>query len=254
MPELIQELFGKKLKRVTFGKEYCNMEEDSLAKESGTMRFREEMLSKIFTYITVLVLLGGVAFEAWSLQKERERRSEVETQLVSAEENIQEMVDINGRLNKENADLTVFRDRWKLYASSLGNSEVLSLQTDLFMRTDLIPREALDEVVEAAKREEPEKEEGKQKEDAGRKSAFTFDNPTGDNIFLPVSANSGDGENCLIYTVAYETDGTRKIELLYEVVLDEKGKIARRNKNGEVEWYCIAYQTGEGWKAAKGEE
>lgn len=254
MPELIQELFGKKLKRVTFGKEYCNMEEDSLAKESGTMRFREEMLSKIFTYITVLVLLGGVAFEAWSLQKERERRSEVETQLVSAEENIQEMVDINGRLNKENADLTVFRDRWKLYASSLGNSEVLSLQTDLFMRTDLIPREALDEVVEAAKREEPEKEEGKQKEDAGRKSAFTFDNPTGDNIFLPVSANSGDGENCLIYTVAYETDGTRKIELLYEVVLDEKGKIARRNKDGEVEWYCIAYQTGEGWKAAKGEE
>ena len=81
----------------------------------------------------------------------------------------------------------------------------------------LIPQEALDEV-EAAKREEPEKEEGKQKEDAGRKSAFTFDNPTGDNIFLPVSANSGDGENCLIYTVAYETDGTRKIELLYEVV------------------------------------
>ena len=202
------------------------------------MRFREEMLSKIFTYITVLVLLGGVAFEAWSLQKERERRSEAETQLASAEETIQEMVDINGRLNKENADLTVFRDRWKLYASSLGNSEVLSLQTDLFMRTDLIPREALDEV-EAAKREEP---------------VFTFDNPTGDNIFLPVSANSGDGENCLIYTVAYETDGTHKIELLYEVVLDEKGKIARRDEDGEVEWYCIAYQTGEGWKAAKGEE
>lgn len=202
------------------------------------MRFREEMLSKIFTYITVLVLLGGVAFEAWSLQKERERRSEAETQLASAEETIQEMVDINGRLNKENADLTVFRDRWKLYASSLGNSEVLSLQTDLFMRTDLIPQEALD-AVEAAKREEP---------------VFTFDNPTGDNIFLPVSANSGDGENCLIYTVAYETDGTHKIELLYEVVLDEKGKIARRDEDGEVEWYCIAYQTGEGWKVAKGEE
>ena len=36
--------------------------------------------------------------------------------------------------------------------------------------------------------------------------------------------------------------------------VDEKGKIARRNKDGEVEWYCIAYQTGEGWKAAKGEE
>ena len=29
------------------------------------MRFREEVLAKIFTYITVAVLLGIVAFEAW---------------------------------------------------------------------------------------------------------------------------------------------------------------------------------------------
>lgn len=210
------------------------------------MRFREEILSKIFTYITVLVLLGGVAFEAWSLQKERERRSEAETQLVSAEENIQEMVDLNGRLNKENADLTAFYDRWKLYASSLGNSEVLSLRSDLFMRTDLIPKQAVEEIRAA---EETDGEEAEEKE-----PVFTFDNPSGDNIFLPVSANSGDGENCLIYTVAYETDGARRIELLYEVVLDEKGKIARRDEDGEVEWSCIAYQTGEGWKAAKGEE
>ena len=147
------------------------------------MRFREEMLSKIFTYITVIVLLGGVAFEAWSLQKERQQRKETEAELASV----------------------------------------------------------------AIKEEE--------KEDAEKKEpAFTFDNPSGDNIFLPVSANSGDGENCLVYTVAYEEDGSHKIELLYEVVLDETGKIARRDRSGEVEWNCIAYQTGEGWKAAKGEE
>lgn len=47
------------------------------------MRFREEMLSKIFTYITVIVLLGGVAFEAWSLQKERQQRKETEAELAS---------------------------------------------------------------------------------------------------------------------------------------------------------------------------
>ena len=112
---------------------------------------------------------------------------------------------------------------------------------------DFVREEALDEIEAAIKEEE--------KEDAEKKEpAFTFDNPSGDNIFLPVSANSGDGENCLVYTVAYEEDGSHKIELLYEVVLDETGKIARRDRSGEVEWNCIAYQTGEGWKAAKGEE
>lgn len=32
------------------------------------MRFREEVLAKIFTYITVAVLLGIVAFEAWGFR------------------------------------------------------------------------------------------------------------------------------------------------------------------------------------------
>ena len=36
------------------------------------MRFREEVLAKIFTYITVAVLLGIVAFEAWGLSRESE--------------------------------------------------------------------------------------------------------------------------------------------------------------------------------------
>lgn len=212
------------------------------------MRFREEMLSKIFTYITVIVLLGGVAFEAWSLQKERQQRRETEKQLVSVEESLQEMTDLNGTLKEENAELAAFRERWRLYAASLENSEVLSLQSDLFMRTDLIPQEAQDEIENVKKREAARAK----KETA--ETVFTFDNPSGDNVFLPVSANSGDGESCLVYTVAYEEGGTHRIELLYEIVLDGKGKIARRDKSGEVEWNCIAYQTGEGWKAAKGEE
>ncbi len=36
---------------------------------------------------------------------------------------------------------------------------------------------------------------------------YSFDNPNGENIFLPVSANTGDRENCLIYTAAYEEEG-----------------------------------------------
>ena len=69
------------------------------------MRFREEMLSKIFTYITVIVLLGGVAFEAWSLQKERQQRKETEAELASVALSLEETADLNGKLKKENAEI-----------------------------------------------------------------------------------------------------------------------------------------------------
>lgn len=42
------------------------------------MRFREEVLAKIFTYITVAVLLGIVAFEAWGFRESRSRRKDAE--------------------------------------------------------------------------------------------------------------------------------------------------------------------------------
>lgn len=38
------------------------------------MRFREEVLAKIFTYITVAVLLGIVAFEAWGFARASRRK------------------------------------------------------------------------------------------------------------------------------------------------------------------------------------
>ncbi len=44
------------------------------------------------------------------------------------------------------------------------------------------------------------------------------------------------------------------IELLYEITLDESGTIARRDTTGEVEWYCVAYQAGGGWKATATKE
>ncbi|MDO4291673.1 MAG: hypothetical protein Q4C65_00430 [Eubacteriales bacterium] len=204
------------------------------------MRFREETLAKIFTYITVIVLLGIVAFEAWTLQRERWRRKETEAQNASQQESLQELKQINRDLKEENAELAAFRNKWSVYASSLDNSEVLALRSDLFMRTDLIPEKAIQEI-----RERMEEEE---------ESVYTFDNPNGDNIFLPVSANMGDGENCLIYTAAYETGGSHVIELLYEVLLDEEEGIAHRDENGEVEWTCVAYQTGEGWRAAESGE
>ena len=58
------------------------------------------------------------------------------------------MRDINTTLKKENGELSAFRNKWNVYVSSLTSSEVLELQHDLFMRTDLIPQEAKEEIAE----------------------------------------------------------------------------------------------------------
>ena len=66
------------------------------------MRFREEVLAKIFTYITVAVLLGIVAFEAWGLSRERSRRKDAEDNAAVLQEEVENMRDINSTLKKEN--------------------------------------------------------------------------------------------------------------------------------------------------------
>ena len=53
------------------------------------MRFREEVLAKIFTYITVAVLLGIVAFEAWGLSRERSRRKDAEDNAAVLQEEVE---------------------------------------------------------------------------------------------------------------------------------------------------------------------
>ena len=233
------------------------------------MRFREEVLAKIFTYITVAVLLGIVAFEAWGLSRERSRRKDAEDNAAVLQEEVENMRDINTTLKKENGELSAFRNKWNVYVSSLTSSEVLELQHDLFMRTDLIPQEAKEEIAEREAgllaeetdgKSTSEQSSSKNKTSDNARTAkivvgeYSFDNPNGENIFLPVSANTGDGENCLIYTAAYEEEGSHVIELLYEITLDESGTIARRDTTGEVEWYCVAYQAGGGWKATATKE
>ncbi len=65
------------------------------------MRFREEVLAKIFTYITVAVLLGIVAFEAWGLSRERSRRKDAEDNAAVLQEEVENMRDINSTLKKK---------------------------------------------------------------------------------------------------------------------------------------------------------
>lgn len=230
------------------------------------MKFREEVLAKIFTYITVIVLLGIVIFEAWSTQSERNKRKEAETTVVSTQDSLQKMIDMNDDLREKNEELEAFRDEWAPYAAFVDSREVLSLRTDLFTRPQLIPQEAIDALEallleqNAAAQEDGEKEKSGKRQEAGTdeeegtEMEFTFDNPDGENIFLPMSTGIGEQETCLVYTAAYEKGGEHVMELLYEIDFVSQRRVVETDENGEMEWKCVAYQVGGGWMGIKREE
>lgn len=221
------------------------------------MKFREEVLSKIFTYITVILLLGIVIFEAWSLQGERSELKQSQKDVALVQQNLDTMISMNAKLQEENKELQIFQNTWRPYAAFVESSEVLTLKTDLFVRPDLIPQEAK-KAAEAFFRTAQEKEgvtdtdDAAEDEEENKKLEFQFDNPDGEDIFFPLSLDSVNPQSCLIYTVAFEKTEDIPIELVYEITF-ENGNDVERDENGEVEWSCIAYNAGDGWNGIKGE-
>lgn len=221
------------------------------------MKFREEVLSKIFTYITVILLLGIVIFEAWSLQGERSALKQSQNDAALVQQNLDTMISMNAKLQEENKELQIFQNTWRPYAAFVESSEVLTLKTDLFVRPDLIPQEAK-KAAEAFFRTAQEKEgvtdtdDAAEDEEENKKLEFQFDNPDGEDIFFPLSLDSVKPQSCLIYTVAFEKTEDIPIELVYEITF-ENGNDVERDENGEVEWICIAYNAGDGWNGIKGE-
>lgn len=221
------------------------------------MKFREEVLSKIFTYITVILLLGIVIFEAWSLQGERSALKQSQNDAALVQQNLDTMISMNAKLQEENKELQIFQNTWRPYAAFVESSEVLTLKTDLFVRPDLIPQEAK-KAAEAFFRTAQEKEgvtdtdDAAEDEEEDKKLEFQFDNPDGEDIFFPLSLDSVKPQSCLIYTVAFEKTEDIPIELVYEITF-ENGNDVERDENGEVEWICIAYNAGDGWNGIKGE-
>lgn len=221
------------------------------------MKFKEEVLARIFTYITVIVLLGIVIFEAWSLQSERAKLKEVQQAADSLQKNLDTMISMNASLQEENKELEAFQSMWLPYAAFVESSEVLALKTDLFTRPDLIPQEAVRSVRELllAQQEEEngEEEAGPIDEAAEQEPEFAFDNPDGEDIFLPLGTGGALGRSCLIYTEAFEKEEGMTMELIYEVGFEEKDGSVLMDENGEVIWRCVAYNIGEGWSFAEGE-
>lgn len=232
------------------------------------MRFKEEVLAKVFTYITVVLLLGIVIFEAWTVQNERSRRKEVEETIASVQDSLQKTIDMNASLQEKNEDLEAFQKEWGAYAAFVESKEILSLKTDLFVRPDLIPQEAVDALEEKMKQdagqdgskadedEEKKEEESPDGEEEEHLSAedFTFDNPNGEDIFLPLSTGVGDVQTCLVYTAAFNAKEDAAVELLYEIDFEKQRSVIETDENGEIAWKCISYNAGDGWVGLKQEE
>lgn len=228
------------------------------------MKFREEILAKIFTYITVIVLLGVVIFEAWSLQGERAALKEAKQDAESVHKNLDTMINLNVSLQEENRELQTFQNTWLPYAAFVESSEVMNLKTDLFVRPDLIPEQAQKDAArylsenqqEESKEAEP-KDEEEPEDEADEKEEerleFQFDNPGGEDIFFPLSIDSANLQSCLVYTVAFEKTQDVSIELIYELTFEDGNSVVR-DENGEVQWNCIAYNAGEGWQGTEGEK
>ena len=220
------------------------------------MKFREEVFAKIFTYITVIALLGVVVFEGLKLYETKVLLSDTDNQLAAAWEELQYANEINVKLEEENANLSAFMTQWGSYAAIVEENEVLTLKEDLFSRPDLIPDDVSDSILKYTEelQKEDTKDNAKKKKEKETTVDFSFDNPNGDNIFLPLNTGLGENGNCLVYTIAFWDEEKMYAELIFEIDLTEQKTIAERDENGELNWICIAYNVGEGWVGVRMEE
>lgn len=215
------------------------------------MKFREEVFAKVFTYITVIALLGIIVVEAWKLQEEREELERAQEDIEAASSEIDWLYREKEALKSENEELSQFQREWSSYAAFLESSQVEELRLDLFSRPDLIPKEvyaALEETaLDSLEEEEAEKP-------IKLKADLNFDNPDGENIFLTLNTGAVNEETCLIYTVAYWEEQDLAAELIFEIDLTEMEDVAERDENGELIWTCISYNAGKGWVGVRMEE
>lgn len=198
-------------------------------KECG-MRFQEEVISKIMTYFTVILLLGILIFEAWSLQRERASRREAEASATAAYDRLDEMSGQNERLKEENEGLHARLDEWEPYLSLAEDDEMTSLKRELFSHPALIPDQAAEALAAEISGEEEADSDGEDSRkgdseaeetgEAKQELEFEFHKDGGEPVFFPLSTQVVDADNCLIYTVAYEKTSGRRLGLLYEVDLE----------------------------------
>ena len=222
------------------------------------MSFKEDIFSKILTYITVAVLLGAMLLEAFVIYRERGWREETQEQLEAAQGEIRNLTQVSLSQTEEISFLQEYRENWENRMILSDDGLLEELRRDLYARQKLIPEEAteaalalvrqrLAEEVELSGQEPAEEEEGPALH-------FSFPVPEEREWLLWLNRREEDAAFRLLYARASDEENGLSLEFLYEVPLDGTGEAPLYDETGRIVWNCIAFDAGAGWQAYEREE
>ena len=236
--------------------------EDGCARTGGRMgvcmSFREDVFSKILTYITVAVLLGAMFTEAFVIYRERSAREETGKQLEEALGEIRSLTQVNLNQTEEIGFLQGYRENWE-NRMILSDDELLEeLRRDLHARPKLIPEEAVEAAVGAKLQELAEERELSGEESPGEEEGltahFAFPVPENREWLLWLNRQEESADFRLLYACAADGENGLRLEFLYEVPLDKTGEAPLYDETNRIIWNCIAFNPGTGWQAYEPEE
>lgn len=220
------------------------------------MSFREDVFSKILTYITVAVLLGAMLAEAFVIYRERNTREETQGQLVEAQEDIRELSQTCQGLEEKIAILQEYKDFWENRVILADGEQLALLRNNLHARMTLIPEEAEAAAILAVEERLREKEEdaGKEKQEEETEEIrvrLTFPDPENREWLRVLNDQEGTEGFWLLYAKATDAQQDICVEFLYEVPIRRSDGKPERDEMDRIIWNCIAFNAGGGWQACE---
>lgn len=226
------------------------------------MSFREDVFAKIVTYITVAVLLGAMLVEAFVIYRERREQTELEAQVASAQETINDLSAQSHSLTAQVEELQEFQDKWENFVILADNEFCQKMREDLSGRPEVIPEEAVEASLLAEEAdalvdgEETDATDTEADEEETELSAADFSFPSADNKewLLPLNLGNEPSVEYLFYARAEDAERGRYIDILFEVPVQRPGGDPELDEDGQIIWECLAYDAGLGWTLYTPEE
>ena len=226
------------------------------------MSFREDVFAKIVTYITVAVLLGAMLVEAFVIYRERREQTELEAQVASAQETINDLSAQSHSLTAQVEELQEFQDKWENFVILADNEFCQEMREDLSGRPEVIPEEAVEasllaeEADALVEGEETDATDTEADEEETELAAADFSFPSADNKewLLPLNLGNEPSVEYLFYARAEDTERGRYIDILFEVPVQRPGGDPELDEDGQIIWECLAYDAGLGWTLYTPEE
>lgn len=229
------------------------------------MRFREDVFSKIITFITVAILLAAMLAEGFVIYQERSAKEKAREELTVSTGMIENLNGQIEELKTEKQELEVYKDNWENQVIMADNEVYQALRADLFTSHDLIPDVAIEASLLAEQEEkeallaeeEAEEESGREDKKAEEVSEENKDEPEADfrfpdvaqkEWFLPLNMGTLSGGEYLFYARAFDLKRDKYLDLLYSIQADENHEQPMKDESCRYVWTCVGYDAGNGWQ------